>query len=302
MPNWRDVLDELQEYDRNAVAKLDLVRRKYLEKLSEHTGRNVIAYYSGYMSKPGIPQADIVDEDKNGFMMTVHRLDRDRGLDLLLHTPGGSIAATQSIVHYLHTMFGDNIRTIIPQQAMSAGTMIACSCNQILMAKHSNIGPIDPHLRGTPAFGVIEEFKRACQEVKEDPSRIAIWKAIISQYRPSFLSQCEQAIKWSNEFVEEQLASVMFKGDPQAREKAAGIVDSLSNYSGNKTHERHIHYDECKSIGLDVVMIEDDEVLQDLVLTVHHAYMHVLMNTMAYKLIENQNGIALVKHYAATKR
>lgn len=45
MPSWADVLKEIQESKR--VDALDDVRRKYLAKLSEKTGRNVIAYYSG---------------------------------------------------------------------------------------------------------------------------------------------------------------------------------------------------------------------------------------------------------------
>lgn len=250
------------------------------------------------MSKPAVPQSDINDEDKNGFMMAVHRMNRSLGLDLILHTPGGSIAATQSIVHYLHWMFKDNMRAIIPQQAMSAGTMMACSCKEILMAKHSNLGPIDPHLRGIPAYGIIQEFKRACREVKKDRSVIPIWQSIIQQYRPSFLSQCEQAIKWSNSFVEDELAQNMFHGIPDARVKAKKIVKALSNYTHNKAHERHLHFDECKQLGLKVSLIEDDANLQDLILTVHHCFMHVLMNTPAYKMIENHMGVALVKNAA----
>lgn len=162
MPDWGDVLKEVQKHSVQcqmqaqalgaaAQQALDVVRRKYLSELRGYTGRNVIAYYSGWLSKPGVAQTDINDEDKNGFMMAVHgisKADRKLGLDLFLHTPGGDIAATESIVNYLHQMFGNDIRAIIPQIAMSAGTMTACSCKQILMARHSNVGPIDPHLRG----------------------------------------------------------------------------------------------------------------------------------------------------------
>jgi ClpP class serine protease len=187
MPNWKDVLEEHQEIQRTSQFAIDIIRRKYLKQLYEYTNRNVIAYYSGFLSKPGILQSDINDEDKNGFMMAVHKLDRNRGLDLILHTPGGSIAATESVVDYLHKMFGGNIRAIVPQIAMSAGTMMACSCKAIILSKHSNLGPIDPHLGGMPAYGVIEEFRRACREVKSDSSRIPIWQSIISQYSPTFL-------------------------------------------------------------------------------------------------------------------
>lgn len=50
---------------------------------------------------------------------------------------------------------------------MSAGTMIACSCKQILMGKHSSLGPVDPHFNGIPAIGVIEEIKKAYQQICE---------------------------------------------------------------------------------------------------------------------------------------
>lgn len=299
MPDWNEVLVQVQKLKETNVASakgaVDVIRRKYLKELHEYTERNIIAYYSGFLSKPGIQQLDIDDEDKNGFMMAVHKLDRKKGLDLILHTPGGDIAATQSIVNYLHKMFDHNIRAIIPQIAMSAGTMLACSCQKIIMSNHSNIGPIDPHLRGVPAFGVIQEFKRACREVKKDSSKIYIWQSIISQYRPTFLSQCENAISWSNSFVQEQLENVMFENQSDAKEKSRQIVQKLTDYRGNKTHNRHIHYEECNDMGLNVEKLEVDNKFQDLVLTVHHCYMHSLMNTPSYKMIENHLGVALIK-------
>lgn len=301
MPNWNDVLKEIHTFESEralqAQGAVDSVRRKYLKALHEYTGRNVIAYYSGFLSKPEI-NSEINDEDKNGLLMTIHQLDRSKGLDLVLHTPGGGIAATHSIVDYLHQMFGKDIRAVVPQIAMSAGTIIACSCKKILMAKHSNLGPIDPHLRGVPANGVLLEFRRACEEVKKDKSKLPIWQSIIGQYRPTFLSQCENAIDWSNKFVEEQLTAVMFEGNSDANKKAKNIVKNLSDYDKNKTHDRHIHFQECLDMGLKVDLIEDDQKLQDLILTVHHCYMHSLMNTPSFKMIENHLGIAFVKQQA----
>ncbi len=247
------------------------------------------------MSKPGIAGLLINDEDKNGFMSAVHGLDKTKGLDLLLHTPGGSISSTQSIVDYLHKMFKDDIRAFIPQSAMSAGTMIACSCKEIWMGKQSNLGPIDPQLSAIAAYGVLKEFKRACKEVKDDPKKIPIWQSIIGQYRPTFIGACENAIKWSNEFVRQQLSTVMFRGDPQHKKKASAIVKKLTSYTKNRTHERHVHYDECKAMGLKVFLMESDQTLQDLVLSVHHCYMHIFMNTAAFKVIENHVGAALIR-------
>ncbi len=180
---------------------------------------------------------------------------------------------------------------------------MACCGQEIWMSeKHSNLGPIDPHLNGFPAYGVIQEFKRAVEEIEANPSAIPVWQAIIGQYPPTYLSQCENAIKWSNRFVTNQLRTVMFKGRPGASRKAREVVRRLTDYTGNKTHDRHIDFDECKRIGLNVKAIEQDQRLQDLVLTVHHCYMHSLMNTPAYKIIENSRGAAFVKQIMVAQR
>jgi hypothetical protein len=245
-------------------------------------------------------------------MMAIHNLNRSQGLDLILHTPGGGITSTQSIVDYLHKMYRINkgrapdIRAIVPQMAMSAGTMIACSCKEIWMGKHSNLGPIDPQVSGWPAYGVLREFERACKEVKRDPSKIPLWQSILSQYRPTFLGHCKNAIDLSNTFVKNQLANVMFRGQPGARRKADQIVRKLAHYGRNKTHDRHIHFEECEKMGLNVKLIEEakdgngykDDILQDLILTVHHCYMHLLMNTPVFKVIENHQGVGFVKNQA----
>ena len=300
MPNWAQLLQEHQAVQVSAQAAAmmawDTIRRKYLLQLHTCTGRNIIAYFSGWLSKPNVSGTEINDEDKNGFMLAVHELDKAKGLDLILHTPGGGIAATQSIVDYLHKMFKNDIRAVVPQLAMSGGTVIACSCKEILMGEQSSLGPIDPHMRGIPAAGVVKEFKRALKEIKRDPASLALWTPIIQQYRPTFLSQCEQAIELCNAFVEKELATVMFEGDSKAKSKAKKIVRFLSDYTRNKSHDRHINISECEAQGLRIVALESNPQLQDLVLTIHHCYMHVTMNGPACKIIENHLGRTLVKN------
>src|SRR4051794_17822109 len=96
MPNWNDILVECSR-----ESNYDIVRRRYLKALQEKTGRNVITYYSAWLQKPQLKnqagvEFGITDGDKNGFMATIHQLKREEGLDLILHTPGGSMAATES--------------------------------------------------------------------------------------------------------------------------------------------------------------------------------------------------------------
>jgi ATP-dependent protease ClpP protease subunit len=304
MGNWNEVLNEINALQNRlpspgypvGQSAFDIVRREKLMALHKHTGRNVIAYYSGWLQKPGIALLlSLNDDDKNGFMTASHKIDKKCGLDLILHTPGGNIAATQSIVYYLQKIFGTNIRAIIPQIAMSAGTILACCCREIVMGHQSSIGPIDPQIRDIPAEGVIQEFRRAFREVKNDPSKIVIWQQVIGQYRPTFLSQCEQAVSWSNKFVREQLETIMFSGQRDAPDKARFAVKGLSSYNKTKAHDRHFHADDCRNLGLKVVQLESDGTLQDLVLSAHHAFSITLSNSAAYKIIENQIGSAFIK-------
>ena len=78
MPSWNQVLEEIKNSKR--IDALDFVRRKYLKLLFKKTERNIIAYYSGWLQKPGIGNADINDDDKNGLMASIHGLDRRKGL------------------------------------------------------------------------------------------------------------------------------------------------------------------------------------------------------------------------------
>lgn len=295
MPNWGHVLKEIQK-ERDTPggdSAADKIRTKYLMQLHNHTKRNIICYYSGWLSKPkNLEGLEINDEDTNGFMLSVHGLDRSKGLDLFLHTPGGSGAATESIVHYLKKMFGNDIRAIVPQIAMSAGTIIACACREIFMGNHSNVGPIDPQVNGLHAYAVIEQLAKAYQEIVADNRKAWIWNPILSNYTPGFVQQCDWAIKKVKDLVGAYLTQNMFAGRQNAQQLATDIVTWLTDLSKDKGHDHHIYYDDCEKQGLAVRQLEDpkDKTLQDLVLTVHHCYMYTLTNTGCFKVIESHIG------------
>ncbi|EQD24014.1 MAG: hypothetical protein D084_Lepto4C00627G0006 [Leptospirillum sp. Group IV 'UBA BS'] len=297
MPTWTRVLEEINAKKISGFQAVDEVRRHYLGKLHEYTTRNVVAYYSGWLSRPPqTPNLSIGDEDKNGFMTAVHGLDRSLGLDLILHTPGGDIAATESIVDYLWTMFDKDVNVIVPQLAMSAGTMIACSAQKIIMGKESNLGPIDPQLGGVAAQAVLDEFQMAVESIKRDPATIPLWQAIIGKYHPTFLYECLQSIEWSRSMVKEWLKNNMFfnENEKNREKKSQNVLKEIADHSNTKTHSRHFSMKKCLEIDLNIVELEKDNELQDLVLTVHHAYMHTFSQSGAVKIIENHKGVATV--------
>lgn len=264
-----------------------------MSKFQLMTGRNLVAYYSGWLQKTAPQFGNIVsisDEDKNGFMACFHGLDFTKGLDLILHSPGGSVAATESIIHYIRSKFGSDVRVFVPQLSMSGGTMIALAASEIWMGTHSNLGPIDPQFGSMPARLVISEFEKAATEVQTNPERIHVWRPILSQIPPTFLSTCQNAIDWSEDIAIRAMQDGMFKGRVDGPAKAKEIAKALSEVQENKDHSRHLHRDKCEELGLVIRHLESDQSMQDAVLAIHHAFMICLMETPAAKLIENHLG------------
>ncbi|MDE2028090.1 MAG: ATP-dependent Clp protease proteolytic subunit, partial [Candidatus Omnitrophica bacterium] len=275
MPTWGEILKEIQTPPENP----DSIRRKYLTNLSNHTGRDVILYSTKWTDPAGInPDViSITEEDIQGFMEVVHGLRRTK-LDLIIHSPGGSPAATEAIVKYLRKKFTD-IRIIVPQGAMSAGTMLACAGNRIVMGKHSFLGPIDPqfilpYVQGTvrmvPAQAILDQFKLAKEECL-DNKNLGPWLPILAQYGPGLLIECKNAIALSKKLVQDWLKQFMFKGMPRAAHKANLIAKRLAAHTDHKSHSRHLDREECREWGLIIDDLETDQVLQDLVLSVFHA-------------------------------
>lgn len=294
MPNWNDIRKQILTVE----SSYDKVRREYLKNMKDLTGRNVIAYYSGWLQRPGCSMASIQDSDIEGFMNAIYKMEKKEGLDLILHTPGGDVSATESIGNYLRSVFGTNIRCFVPQLAMSGGTMLAFSGECIVMGKESSIGPIDPQFGGIPAYGVIEEFENAKQALKDDPQSWPIWQTIISKYHPTFIGECVNAIQWSTDIASRWLKSGMFAHENNPKKRSEKVIKALNNHKDTRNHSRHIGIEEAAKIGLKVVSLEHDDKLQDVVLSIHHAYMCTFWSTPAIKIIENDLGGCIIINQA----
>jgi ClpP class serine protease len=296
MPTWSDVLNELKESGHTT----DVVRRRYLRRLFSVSKRNTVIYYSGWLQKgmsrsgSGLGDFGINDLDKNAFTSVTDGLDPAKGLDLILHTPGGDMAATESIIDYLRQRFGKDIRAIVPQIAMSGGSMIACACKEILMAAHSNLGPFDPQINGMAAQAIKNEFERAAREIKADNTRAYVWQPILQEYQLGFISSVEQAIDMADTVVKQALKDCMFDGDANADAIADTIVQTLGSHAATQTHARHIHRKRAKALGLKIVDLESDPKLYNAVMAVHQASMITFEHGSAFKMLENHLGSSFI--------
>jgi ATP-dependent protease ClpP protease subunit len=308
MPTWGEVLGEITSHVKAGEPNgPDLVRRKYTIELYKHRKRAVILYATKWTQSGGPVPPDmlsITDEDLQA-LMTVMNGIQETALDLILHSPGGSIEAAEALVTYLRSKFSD-ICVIVPQQAMSAATMIACAANNIILGKHSFLGPTDPQfilqtelgLRIVTAQNIEEQFEQA-QEQCADPSKIGAWIPILRQYGPDLLQKCRNASDLSRTLIKGWLRNYMFKGEAGAGKKAAKISQWLSSHKHFKTHGRHLNRQDLRAKGMDkIIDLESDPTVQDLVLSVFHATTITFDMTAGVKLIENHLGKAFVKMVA----
>ncbi|QOJ19173.1 MAG: serine protease [Phycisphaeraceae bacterium] len=304
MPTWSGILNELISATReNGLPPFDVVRRKYLVRLSEHTGRPVILYATRF-TQDGVPLppdlVSITEEDGQGLMEVVHGLSGG-AVDIILHSPGGSPMAAEAMVCYLRSKFND-IRVVVPHLAMSAATMIACAADVIVLGKHSFLGPTDPQIilqtalgaRMVPAHAILIQFEQAIKECS-DPTRIGAYLPMLPQYGPDLLATCSNVIQMSEGLVASWLRKYMFRGDAAADRKATEISKWLSDHPTHGVHSRHLSRDELEAKGLKIQHLEQDQTAQDLFLSVFHATTHTFSGTTAVKIIENNLGRAFIK-------
>lgn len=271
------------------------VLNEYLEKLRQKTQRATIIYATNWATgEVQSPALSIVQDDVAGFMQAVHNQSVEN-LDLLLHTPGGSPDATSAIVTYLREKF-KHIRVIIPHAAMSAGTMLACAADEIVMAKHSSIGPIDPQFllpsingyQYVPALAIVRQFNFIEAECLKDSRKLDVWLPVLQQFGPALLQDCKDKLDYSKQLVTNWLKNYMFSDDSNSS-KPIEIAEYLTTDDNNLSHGRPISAKEAITIGLKVKYLESDNDLQDLVLSVYHAT-NVIFNIGVLKIIGKGNG------------
>ena len=290
MPGPSEIAAEIARRRAKQTPPWAAVLLRHLGALSAHTKRDTILYAGKIGSHR--EESGVIEEDTRGMMEALRGLKGD-ALDLILHSHGGSGDVAEQIGNYLRGKYG-HIRAIVPQKAMSAATMMACACDEIIMGKHSAIGPIDPQIRmpgwGGHAFpvalqSILDEFAAAKREVAEDPRTAAFWLRRVD-HPAGFLADAQKSIDRADTQVREWLRERMLKSEPDKATKAAEWLAK----GDHKDHGRPISIDMADEAGLRVIPLEKEQKLQDLVLSAFHAAAFAFQETGIVKIIQNQNG------------
>ena len=307
MTSWNSINDEIERLSQDRPDAIDIIRRQKMKAVQEITGRPLIVYATDFIT-PNAIKAQVAGSvmsislaDKDGFDEVTRNLPKDAKIDVLLHSPGGSAEATESIVALLRARFS-HIRFIIPDIAKSAATMLAMSGEQLVMDERSELGPTDPQMIFTqegrvivaPAQAIKDQFKTAQDEINADPKKLPSWVPILGWYAPALLAQCDNQLALAEELVSKWLKQYMFADDPDAQQKAKQIAEYLADHNKFRSHGRRVGIEDLTALGANILDMRTEPKLHISVRELYTAITLTFSKTGAYKIVENSNEEALI--------
>src|SRR6187551_3186343 len=132
-------------------------RARALSALQRKRGTRVIAmiHRQETVGVLGVPFYRFIDiEDSEAVLRVIRLTDDATPIDLVLHTPGGLVLASEQIAYALKAHRA-KVTVLVPHYAMSGGTLIALAADEILMDAAAVLGPVDPQLGDTPAASLL---------------------------------------------------------------------------------------------------------------------------------------------------
>lgn len=222
---------------------LDAMRARKLAQIEKQRGSRAIllVHRQETMNLLGFPLMRYIDvNDSEEVLRAIQLTDDEVPLDIVLHTPGGLVLAATQIARALQDHKG-KVTVFVPHYAMSGGTLIALAADEIVMCRHSVLGPVDPQLGNMPAASLIKVAdEKPIADVDDQTLVLAdVGRKAIAQV--------------------ESVARALLS--PRMGEEAgAALAKRLA--TGTWTHDYPISADEAREMGLPVSTEMPDEVLE----------------------------------------
>jgi len=223
---------------------IEAARVRLLKAIEAKRGTRVIAmiHREETLALLGFPLARYIDiHDSEEVLRAIKLTDPNVPIDLILHTPGGLVLATEQIAMALCRHPG-KVTVFVPHYAMSGGTLLALAADENVMDENAVLGPVDPQLGQWPANSILKAVEQKQANDLDDETLIMadVARKAVGQIRSLIIN-------------------ILSHGQ-MPREKAETLADMLS--SGIWTHDYPIGVGDAKEMGLQVNTDIPQEVYQ----------------------------------------
>jgi len=218
---------------------MDARRRMVIDAIErKHNSRLItLIHRQETMSFLGIPIRRYIDiEDSERVLRAIRLTDENVPIDIVLHTPGGLVLASEQIAFAL-CRHKAKVTVFVPHYAMSGGTLIAIAADEIVMDPNGVLGPVDPQLQMPQGGGYVPAVSVLAAMEVENPNR-----------DDQTLIMADMARKATQQ-VHRTIYNLLRANDME-EEKARELATSLSE--GRWTHDYPISASEAREMGLPV--------------------------------------------------
>ncbi|MCK9221379.1 MAG: ATP-dependent Clp protease proteolytic subunit [Limnochordia bacterium] len=170
-------------------------------------------------------------EDSEQILRAIRFTPANMPIDLILHTPGGLVLASEQIANAIKRHPG-KVTVFIPHYAMSGGVLIALAADEIVVDENAVLGPVDPQIGSYPAASVVKVLEQ------KDVNRIDDETLILIDVAKKALSQVEQTVF---DILKDKL------DEGKAKELAALLSQ------GHWTHDYTLSCQKLQELGLNVI-------------------------------------------------
>jgi ClpP class serine protease len=212
---------------------LQAARLKLMREIEGERSSRVITliHRQETMALLGFPLFRYIDiDDSEEVLRAVKLTDDEVPIDLILHTPGGLVLASEQIAHAL-CRHPAKVTIFVPHYAMSGGTLLALAADEIVMDENAVLGPIDPQLGEYPAVSIITAVEQKDVNEVEDKT------LILADVARKAIDQ-----------VRSRAAAIL--SEHMDAERARSLAEALS--AGRWTHDYPITVEEAQELGLNV--------------------------------------------------
>lgn len=212
---------------------LDLARLRKLRELEKKRSSRVITliHRQETMAFLGIPFFRYIDiDDSEQILRAIRMTASDVPIDLVLHSPGGLVLASEQIAYALCAHKAD-VTVFVPHYAMSGGTLIALAADQVVMDDNAVLGPVDPQLQDMPAASILKAV--SSKDVNELDDKTLVLADV-----------GEKAIRQVKKTV------IRIVSNRAEREHAEELAEALA--TGIWTHDYPITVHEARNLGIPV--------------------------------------------------